>query len=243
VVNVAHLPGIVGYSFAMPDIHWGYGFPIGGVCATDADGEGVVSPGGVGFDISCGVRLVRSDVDVSTARQRIDDLVRGLERIPRGVGKDGLLPLDASDMDAVLEKGVELPLAKGIGWQEDVELCEDNGRLETADAAAVSERAKERGASQLGSMGAGNHFVELQYVDEVADPDTAATFGLAQDQVVAMIHTGSRGVGHQVCTDEVRAMDRATGSWLAFLCAHPKGSATSPVWPRRRTSAGPIVTS
>jgi tRNA-splicing ligase RtcB len=213
VTNVAHLPGIVGYSFAMPDIHWGYGFPIGGVCATDADGDGVVSPGGVGFDISCGVRLVRSDVAVTDARERMDDLVRELEKIPRGVGRDGLLPLNAADMDAVLTKGAELPLAKGVGWPEDLEVCEDNGCLETADSSAVSARAKERGAPQLGSMGAGNHFVEVQYVDEIVDGDVARAFGLAQDEIVTMIHTGSRGIGHQVCTDEVRTMDRAMSGY------------------------------
>lgn len=213
VANVAHLPGIVGYSFAMPDIHWGYGFPIGGVCATDVDAGGVVSPGGVGFDISCGVRLVRSDVDVKTARDRIDDLVRELERIPRGTGGKGMMPLAIDDMDAVLTEGVLFPLARGSGWDEDVEVCEDGGRLEEADPAAVSDKAKERGAPQLGSMGAGNHFVEVQYVDRIVDIEAARAFGLYEDQIVAMIHCGSRGIGHQVCTDEVRTMDRAMSKY------------------------------
>jgi tRNA-splicing ligase RtcB len=209
VANVAHLPGIVGYSFAMPDIHWGYGFPIGGVCATDVDGDGVISPGGVGFDISCGVRLVRTSVGASDLGPRMEDLVRELERIPRGVGSKGLLPVTTSEMDRVLNDGVGFALAKGAGWEEDAEACEDGGRLANADAKAVSERAKERGAPQLGSMGAGNHFVEIQTVEEITDDATARIFGLAEGQVVAMIHTGSRGIGHQVCTDEVRNMDRA----------------------------------
>ena len=213
VANVAHLPGIVGFSFAMPDIHWGYGFPIGGVCATDVEDGGVVSPGGVGFDISCGVRLLRSDVDVATVRERIADVIREIERIPRGVGGKGLLPLSANEMDRVLTEGVQFPLTKGVGWEEDAEVCEDGGRLDSADPAAVSERAKERGAPQLGSMGAGNHFVEVQYVDEIVDADAAERFGVAEGGVVAMIHTGSRGIGHQVCTDEVRTMDRAMSKY------------------------------
>ncbi len=213
VANVAHLPGIVGYSFAMPDIHWGYGFPIGGVCATDVAADGVVSPGGVGFDISCGVRLVRSDIDLSDAREKIEDLVRELERIPRGVGGSGLMPLDGKQMEEVLTDGVHFAMRNGSGWEEDAEMCEDNGVLPEADAKAVTDKAKERGASQLGSMGAGNHFVEVQHVDEIADPDVAKTFGLYEGQVVAMIHCGSRGLGHQICTDEVRSMDRAMAKY------------------------------
>jgi tRNA-splicing ligase RtcB len=209
VANVAHLPGIVGYSFAMPDIHWGYGFPIGGVCATDADADGVISPGGVGFDISCGVRLIRSDIDVATARAKIDDLVRELERIPRGVGGNGLMSLDHKQMDDVLARGVRFVTEQGTTWEEDEATCEDGGVLAEGDPKAVSEKAKERGASQLGSMGAGNHFVEVQHVDQIVDGEVARAFGLYEGQIVAMIHCGSRGVGHQVCTDEVRNMDRA----------------------------------
>jgi tRNA-splicing ligase RtcB len=208
VANVAYLPGIVGYSFSMPDIHWGYGFPIGGVCATDADGDGVVSPGGVGFDISCGVRLVRSALSFDDVRPRIEDLVRELARIPRGVGGKGLLPLDRSEMHDVLQRGVEHPLSRGVGWEEDAEVCEDDGRLDEADAGVVSEKAIERGAAQLGSLGGGNHFLEAQIVEDVLEPVAAERFGLHAGQVVVMIHCGSRGVGHQVCTDEVRTMDR-----------------------------------
>ena len=213
VANVAHLPGIIGYSFAMPDIHWGYGFPIGGVCATDVDSGGVVSPGGVGFDISCGVRLVRSDIVVADARRRIEEIARELGRIPRGVGGKGLLPLNGSELDDVLRDGIRFPLTKGVGWEEDVEVCEDDGLLDNADPDAVSDKAKERGAPQLGSMGGGNHFVEVQHVDEIVDAATAERFGLFEGQIVAMIHTGSRGIGHQVCTDEVRTMDRAMSKY------------------------------
>jgi tRNA-splicing ligase RtcB len=213
VANVAHLPGIVGFSYAMPDIHWGYGFPIGGVCATDVEDGGVVSPGGVGFDISCGVRLLRSDVAVSDARERVEEIARALERIPRGTGGNGMMSLSLTELELVLRDGVGFPLSRGVGWEEDVEVCEDGGRLANADPAAVSEKAKERGAPQLGSMGGGNHFVEVQYVDDVADPEAAECFGLSVGQVVVMIHTGSRGIGHQVCTDEVRTMDRAMSKY------------------------------
>jgi tRNA-splicing ligase RtcB len=213
VANVAHLPGIVGYSFAMPDIHWGYGFPIGGVCATDVEAGGVVSPGGVGFDISCGVRLIRTTLDATAVRSRLRELVKELGRIPRGVGGKGLMPLSSQEMDRVLREGVGFVLQKGRGWDDDAEACEDNGRMEGADSSVVSDRAKERGAPQLGSMGAGNHFVEVQAVDEIADSAAAAKLGLHEGQAVVMIHCGSRGVGHQVCTDEVRTMDRAMRSY------------------------------
>lgn len=213
VANVAHLPGILGYSYAMPDIHWGYGFPIGGVCATDVDAGGVVSPGGVGFDISCGVRLVRSNVDVAEARQHLQSLVRELARIPRGTGGKGLMPLEQREMDAVLAQGVEFALSRGSGWEEDAAVTEDGGVMAGADPGAVSDRAKERGAPQLGSMGAGNHFVEVQVVDQIVDEDAASKLALRLGQIVAMIHCGSRGVGHQICTDEVRNMDRAMRSY------------------------------
>jgi tRNA-splicing ligase RtcB len=208
VRHVAHLPGIVGYSFAMPDIHWGYGFPIGGVCATDVEAGGVVSPGGVGFDISCGVRLVRSALTLAEARPRLEELGRSLARIPRGVGSKGLMPLDEAGMLAVLGRGAEHVVSAGRGWPEDLEVCEDHGRLEGAVPEAVSPRAVERGAPQLGSLGGGNHFIEVQHVDEVYDDAAAEAMGLAVGQLVTMIHSGSRGVGHQVCTDEVRTMDR-----------------------------------
>lgn len=210
VANVATLPGIVGYSFAMPDIHWGYGFPIGGVAATDADGDGVVSPGGVGFDIGCGVRLVRSDLTwTGDVKQKIKDVVLMLgKRVPRGVGGKGRMKLDRAAIDSVLSEGARYAVSQGIGWDEDIELCEDEGALPAAAPGSVSERAKERGMPQLGSLGGGNHFLEVQVVDQVRDGAAAGTMGLFEDQVCVMIHSGSRGVGHQACSDYVRDIDR-----------------------------------
>jgi tRNA-splicing ligase RtcB (3'-phosphate/5'-hydroxy nucleic acid ligase) len=211
VANVAHLPGIVGASMAMPDIHWGYGFPIGGVAATDVEAGGVVSPGGVGFDIGCGVRLLRSSLsweDVSASLPGLVDALAGA--VPRGVGGKGLRPLSPGDVDRVLVEGARWAVEQGIGNERDLECCEDNGALPGADPAAVSDKAKARGAPQLGSLGAGNHFIEVQVVDEVFSPDAAGAMELFPGQVCVMIHTGSRGIGHQTCTDEVAALDRAS---------------------------------
>lgn len=213
VANVATLPGIVTASFAMPDIHWGYGFPIGGVAATDATSGGAVSPGGVGFDIGCGVRLVRTDLTWPEVQPRIRDLVTMLSRrVPRGVGGKGRMQLDNDGLEKTLKHGVAYPLSRGIGWDdEDAELCEDFGALPNAVPALVSERARERGAPQLGSLGAGNHFLEVQVIDEIRDPAAAEAMRLFEGQVVVMIHSGSRGIGHQTCTDYVRTLDRVTG--------------------------------
>lgn len=210
VANVATLPGVVGASFAMPDIHWGYGFPIGGVAATDADHGGVVSPGGVGFDIGCGVRLVRSDLDFTREVQpRLKELTAMLgRRAPRGVGGKGRMQLDAREMEAVLTEGVKFVLGQKAGWDEDEELSEDAGTLPNAQPEFVSDRAKERGASQLGSLGAGNHFLEIQVVDEVRDRRAADVLRMFEGQVCVMIHSGSRGVGHQACTDHLKVVDR-----------------------------------
>jgi tRNA-splicing ligase RtcB len=210
VANVAHLPGIVGESLAMPDIHWGYGFPIGGVAATDIDAGGVVSPGGVGFDIGCGVRLLRSDLSEDEIKPKIEDLLQTLaKRIPAGVGGEGLVTLDRSESKAVLKDGASWALARKIGTDEDAEYTEDRGTLEGADPEAVSDKALDRGARQLGSLGAGNHFMEVQVVDEVFSEKEASAFGLHKGQVCLMIHTGSRGLGHQVCTEEVRSIESA----------------------------------
>ncbi len=213
VANVAMLPGIVRASFAMPDVHWGYGFPVGGVAATDVENGGVVTPGGVGFDICCGVRLLRSDLllaEAAPAMQRlIDELAR---RIPRGTGRDGLMKLDGAQMRDVLTDGVVALLERGVGWPSDVERCEDGGRLE-ADPDAVSDRARERGATQLGSLGAGNHFLEIQAIEEIFDERAAAAFDLEPGTITVMMHCGSRGLGHQVCTDEVRKFDRAMAAY------------------------------
>jgi tRNA-splicing ligase RtcB (3'-phosphate/5'-hydroxy nucleic acid ligase) len=210
VANVATLPGIVDASYAMPDIHWGYGFPIGGVAATDPERGGVVSPGGVGFDIACGVRLIRSELDwEGEATASIANLVHTLgQRIPRGVGTKGRFRLSRTEVGQVLRDGVGYPLSRGIGWEEDAELCEDGGVLREAQPEQVSDRAVERGAPQLGSLGAGNHFLEVQVVEEVHDQAAARAMGLFPGQVCAMLHSGSRGVGHQTCTDFLRVVDR-----------------------------------
>jgi tRNA-splicing ligase RtcB len=209
VANVATLPGIVGASFAMPDIHWGYGFPIGGVAATDAEGDGVISPGGVGFDIACGVRLLRTELAwEEEVRPRIRELVAALgAATPRGTGTGGRLRLSRAELLRVLDEGVGFLLGRGIGSPEDAELCEDGGVLRDAEPGEVSDRALSRGAGQLGSLGAGNHFLEVQVVDRILEPSAANAMGLFEDQVCVMIHCGSRGLGHQVCTDHLRTMD------------------------------------
>ena len=210
VANVATLPGVVGASMAMPDIHWGYGFPIGGVAATDVDEGGVVSPGGVGFDIGCGVRLIRSDLDFARdVRPRLKELTAMLgRRAPRGVGGKGRMTLEGREIDAVLSEGVKFVLKHKAGWAEDEELCEDGGTLPNARPDFVSDRAKERGAGQLGSLGAGNHFLEIQVVDEIRDRSAAEVLRIFEGQVCVMIHSGSRGLGHQTCTDHLRVVDR-----------------------------------
>jgi tRNA-splicing ligase RtcB (3'-phosphate/5'-hydroxy nucleic acid ligase) len=208
VGNVATLPGIVGASFAMPDLHWGYGFPIGGVAATDPASDGVLSPGGVGFDIGCGVRLVRTALNrtelLSSLRAVVDALA---QEIPRGVGGSGRLRLQGSEIDRVLTEGVGYVVERGAGRPEDAEACEDSGTLPEADATQVSDRAKERGMNQLGSLGAGNHFLEVQIVDAIRDDRAAEALRLFEGQVCVMIHSGSRGVGHQTCTDYLRRID------------------------------------
>lgn len=207
VANVAHLPGIVEASFAMPDIHWGYGFPIGGVAATRVS-DGVVSPGGVGFDICCGVRLLGSGIDESEFAARRDQIMAELDRrIPRGVGKGAVAP--GSLIEDVLRDGAAAALRNGYGNERDLQRCEEYGTSEGANPAEITEKAVARGMSQLGSLGAGNHFLEVQVVDQVLDEETAGVFGLATGMVVVMIHCGSRGLGHQTCTDQLRAMGNA----------------------------------
>ncbi|MFP4552460.1 MAG: RtcB family protein [Actinomycetota bacterium] len=208
VANVAHLPGIVGASFAMPDIHWGYGFPIGGVAATDVSEGGVVSPGGVGFDICCGVRLIGSGYELADFEARGDAVMGELDRrIPRGAGKGALAP--GSLIMSILEKGAVAAVQDGYGTEKDLERCEERGLSEGADLTAVSDKAVTRGKDQIGSLGSGNHFLEIQVVDEVTDVEAAAAFGLAEGMIVVMIHCGSRGFGHQVCTDHLRDMGGA----------------------------------
>jgi tRNA-splicing ligase RtcB len=211
--NVATLPGIVEAAIAMPDIHQGYGFPVGGLAAT-APPDGVVSPGGVGYDINCGVRLLAAPF----AHGELDDRRRGAlveaiaRRVPTGAGKGGPLALRGGELDAVLEQGPRwLVEHRGVGTDDDVQATESEGCLEGADPAQVSPRARERGSGQLGTVGSGNHFIEVQRVEELIDRETAERFGLRKGQVTVLIHSGSRGLGHQVCTDYVRTMDRALG--------------------------------
>ena len=210
VANMATLPGIVGAACAMPDIHWGYGFPIGGVAATHVDGDGVISPGGVGFDIGCGVRLLRSDLDFEEdVRPHLADLVAALGRfIPRGTGGRGRMPLDERDLTRVLVDGAKHAVAKGAGWDADLERSEDPGARAHPDPSALSERARGRGRTQLGSLGGGNHFLEVQVVEEIRDATAAEALGMSLGQVCVMIHSGSRGLGHQACTDYLKAIDR-----------------------------------
>ncbi|GAB2761229.1 RtcB family protein [Streptomyces bullii] len=211
VANVATLPGIVGASYAMPDVHWGYGFPIGGVAATDVAQGGVVSPGGVGFDISCGVRLLAADADGRQFQPALPAVMDGLDRaVPRGAGPGGVWRLTGpGQLERILYGGSRYAVEEGHGEERDLIRCEDGGAVGDADAAQVSARARERGLAQVGSLGSANHFLEVQQVAEVYDETVAAAFGLFLGQVCVMIHCGSRGLGHQICTDHVRAMDRA----------------------------------
>jgi tRNA-splicing ligase RtcB (3'-phosphate/5'-hydroxy nucleic acid ligase) len=209
VRNVACLPGIVGASYAMPDIHWGYGFPIGGVAAFDV-GEGIVSPGGVGYDIACGVRLIRTDLLVEEARERLPALLHELSRaIPTGTGRGGGLGVRRTDLEQVLREGARWAVEEGFGEAADLERSEDAGALEGAEPAEISERAYERGQNTLGSLGSGNHFLEVQEVAEIVAPAAAKDFGLVEGTLTVMIHSGSRGMGHQVCTDFLREMEGA----------------------------------
>lgn len=207
VRNVATLPGIVGHSFAMPDIHWGYGFPIGGVAAFDAE-EGIVSPGGVGYDINCGVRLLRTDLSHSEVRPRAKLMTHALfSAIPTGVGSHHRgHSFDFGDYQGICREGAAWAVSRGYGITEDLKFIEESGRLPQADPARISDRARERGQGQLGTLGSGNHFVEFGYVEEVYDEKTAQVFGLEKGLVTVIVHTGSRGFGHQVCTDHLETM-------------------------------------
>ncbi|HOE65054.1 MAG TPA: RtcB family protein [Candidatus Hydrogenedentes bacterium] len=213
--NVACLPGIVGHALAMPDAHWGYGFPIGGVAATDPDAGGVVSPGGVGYDINCGVRLMATQLAYADIAPRLRETVNALYRdIPAGVGSSGAIPkLGEKDLRAVLEKGARWAVERGYGSAADLDTTEENGCMTGADSAAVSSRAMSRGADQLGTLGSGNHFVELGVVERVLDERVANVFGLFEGQVTLMIHSGSRGLGYQVCDDFLDIMVRAAAKY------------------------------
>jgi len=213
VANVAHLPGVIGSSMAMPDIHWGYGFPIGGVAGLDLD-QGVISPGGVGYDINCGVRLVRTNLVVEDIQKKVKPLVdRLFQNIPCGVGSSGKLKLTAGDERAVLRDGAVWAVKQGFGWSEDIERTEQRGCLDGADPDALSVRAMERGKPQLGTLGSGNHFLEIQVVEAIYDTEAANAFGLEKGKITVMIHTGSRGLGYQVCDDFLDRMVKAMGKY------------------------------
>ncbi|MCS7081553.1 MAG: RtcB family protein [Bacteroidetes bacterium] len=223
LVNMTTLPGVLRHAIAMPDVHQGYGFPVGGVLATDVS-EGVVSPGGVGYDINCGVRLLLSDIP----RQHVDEarLTRLVERlmrtIPVGTGEGSPITLSKKELDRVALEGAHWAVRQGYGLPEDLERIEDGGRMEGADPEAVSERARERGYVQLGSLGSGNHFLEIQYVAEIFDEAAAQAFGLHRDQMVVLIHCGSRGYGHQICSDYVKTALHAASSKYKIQLVDPE---------------------
>jgi tRNA-splicing ligase RtcB (3'-phosphate/5'-hydroxy nucleic acid ligase) len=210
VANVAFLPGIVGYSLAMPDIHWGYGFPIGGVAAMDVK-NGVISPGGVGYDINCGVRLLRTDLSEDEVRPRIKQLINALFLdVPSGLGSEGKIKVGQKEMNQLMVEGARWAVRRGLGAEEDLSVTEENGCLSGADPGKISDRATKRGLPQAGTLGSGNHFLEIQVVKEIFDPNIAGVMGITRTgQILVLIHTGSRGFGHQVCTDHLRVMEQA----------------------------------
>ena len=209
VANVAFLPGIVNHSLAMPDIHWGYGFPIGGVAATDPENSGVISPGGVGFDINCGVRLLKTNFQYEEIKKKIKDLVYVLfSDIPSGLGSKGDIRVSTREEKEILTKGAKWAVDRGLGTQEDLECTEEYGAMQGADPLSVSERAYERGKAQSGTLGSGNHFLEIQTIDQIYDSESADIFGLSLGQITVMIHSGSRGLGYQICDDYSRDMIR-----------------------------------
>ena len=209
VANVATLPGIVKYSMAMPDAHLGYGFPIGGVAAFREDG-GIISPGGVGFDINCGVRLLRTDLDSKLVQPLINTLIDALfEAIPSGLGATGRLKASDQQLTEAFTSGSKWAVEQGYGVEADVTHCEENGQMEGADPAQVSAKARKRGRPQLGTLGSGNHFLEIQRVEEIFDEEKAKQFGLFKGQITIMIHCGSRGAGHQICTDHLEVLNQA----------------------------------
>jgi len=207
--NVATLPGIQKASLVMPDVHVGYGFPIGGVAGFDAE-EGVISPGGVGFDINCGVRLIRSNLTVDDVRPKIKELIDELfVAVPSGVGSEGRLRVSDRELDEILVNGAKWAVENGYGYEKDLEHCEENGAMEGAKPEVVSRTARERGRPQLGTLGSGNHFLEVQYVEKIYDEECAKVLGLEEGMVTVMVHCGSRGLGHQVCSDFLVVLDRA----------------------------------
>ncbi|MBN2458893.1 RtcB family protein [Candidatus Woesearchaeota archaeon] len=217
-INVASLPGIYKASIMLPDAHQGYGFSIGGVAALDYE-TGCISPGGIGFDINCGVRLLTTPLKKEDVEPKIKELMDSMFRnVPSGVGSESFLRLSNPELDAVLNKGAAWAVEQGYGFKEDLEHCEENGGMKEADASKVSNKAKSRGREQLGSLGAGNHFLEVQYVEQIYDEEVAKAFGITEiGQVTVMIHCGSRGLGHQVCSDYLRKMEEADPELMKSL--------------------------
>lgn len=208
-VNVSTIPGVLQNVVVLPDGHEGYGFPVGGVAAMDAE-EGMISPGGVGYDINCGVRLLRTNLKEQDVRPKLKELVNDLfNSIPSGVGSKGAIRLSTSQLDEVLVKGVPWAIDNGYGTKDDAEVCEENGHMDKADPNKVSDRARKRGAPQLGSLGSGNHFLEIQKVAEIHDEEAAKRMGIEQGQVTVLTHCGSRGFGHQICSDYLRISEQA----------------------------------
>jgi tRNA-splicing ligase RtcB len=227
--NATHLPGIAKYAVCMPDGHQGYGFPVGGVGATDTE-DGCISPGSVGYDINCGVRMMKTNLVYDDLRGREEELVEALfANVPSGLGGGGVVAGDSDTVEAVLERGVDWALEAGWAVPDDLAHCEDEGVRRDADPSAVSQKAKDRGRNQLGSLGSGNHFLEVQRVTDVFRDEVAESFGLFEDQIVVLIHCGSRGLGHQVCSDYLRRIEREHGDLLddlpdRELAAAPAGS-------------------
>jgi len=218
VANVAFLPGIQKYSLAMPDIHWGYGFPIGGCCATDPNQGGVISPGGVGYDINCGVRLMRTNLNHEDVAPKIRELVAQLFRdIPCGLGRGSDLKLSYTDERKCVHQGAHWAIEHGFGDPEDLEFIEEHGQLADAEPSNITDRALERGKGQVGSLGSGNHFLEVQVVDEIFHDNAAEVMGLAKGQVTVMIHCGSRGFGYQVCDDYLKVLRGAPAKYAIHL--------------------------
>jgi tRNA-splicing ligase RtcB (3'-phosphate/5'-hydroxy nucleic acid ligase) len=209
MTNVACLPGIKKYAIAMSDAHQGYGFCIGGVAAMDVN-EGAISPGGVGYDINCGVRLLRTPLMFEEVVAHLPDLTESFfHNVPSGLGSKGKIQPTASDLDTILDEGINWAINQGFGFEKDREMCEDQGMMQGADNTKVSTRAKSRGIKQIGSLGSGNHFLEIQKVDEILDEEAAKIMKIEKDQITVMIHTGSRAMGHQICTDAIQEIDHA----------------------------------
>lgn len=217
LVNVATLPGIQKYALAMPDIHQGYGFPIGGVGAFREE-NGVISPGGVGYDINCGVRLLRSEISIKDLEPHLEEIMEGLfHEVPSGVGRGGKFVVRGSELDEVLKKGVLWAVKKGWAFKEDKECCEEAGEMKAADPKMVSQFAKKRGEDQLGTLGSGNHFLEVQRVVEIFNKEKAEKLGIFKNQITVMIHSGSRGLGYQVCADYLRILQKSFQKWSSEL--------------------------